>query len=43
MSWAVAVGLTVGQIVAGLVLGFLWFSFREWITRHRGGGERYGG
>ncbi len=47
MSWAVTLGLLAGEVLAALLLGFVWFCAVTWaarlIVRAIDGGERYGG
>ena len=46
MSWAVTLGLLAGEVLAALLLGFVWFCVVTWcarlIVRAIDGGERYG-
>ena len=47
MSWAVTLGLLAGEVLAALLLGFVWCCVVTWcarlIVRAIDGGERYGG
>lgn len=47
MSWAVTLGLLAGEVLAALLLGFVWFCAVTWAARlivwAIDGGECYGG